>query len=80
MANMSYCRFHNTLSDLYDCQNALEDFLENDKNVISSEEERHKAKRLIEVCHEIADNWEPGDIDRKAEELSDHNGDEEDEG
>ena len=24
MANMSYCRFHNTLSDLYDCQNALE--------------------------------------------------------
>jgi len=27
MANMSYCRFHNTLTDLYDCQSALEDFI-----------------------------------------------------
>ena len=43
--NMSYCRFHNTLNDLYDCQHALEDFVENGKNVISSEEERNKAKR-----------------------------------
>lgn len=77
MANMSYCRFHNTLSDLYDCQGALEDFLENDENVISSDEERRKAKQLIALCHKIADNYEPEDIDRKAEELSDHDGDEE---
>ena len=79
MANMSYCRFHNTLTDLFDCENALDDFLDNDENVISSEEERRKAKRLIQLCHEIADRWEPEDIDRKAEELSDHDGDEEDE-
>ena len=79
MANMSYCRFHNTLSDLYDCVNALEDFLDNDENVISSEEERRKAKKLIEACHDIADRWEPEDIDRKAEELADHDGDEEEE-
>ena len=72
MANMSYCRFHNTLSDLYDCVNALEDFLDNDENVISSNEERRKAKKLIEVCHDVAERWEPGDIDRKAEELGDH--------
>jgi hypothetical protein len=76
MANMSYCRFHNTLSDLYDCVNALEDFLDNDENVISSNEERRKAKNLIEVCHDVAERWEPGDIDRKAEELSDHDEDE----
>ena len=69
MANMSYCRFHNTLADLYDCEGALEDFLDNDENVITSDEERHKAKQLIELCHKIADNWEPEDIDRKAEEL-----------
>ena len=25
MGNMSYCRFHNTSIDLYDCLNALED-------------------------------------------------------
>jgi hypothetical protein len=80
MANMSYCRFHNTLSDLYDCVNALEDFLDNDENVISSNEERRKAKNLIEVCHDVAERWEPGDIDRKAEELSDHDEDEDEEG
>lgn len=80
MANMSYCRFHNTLSDLYDCVNALEDFLDNDENVISSGEERRKAKKLIEVCHDVAERWEPGDIDRKAEELSDHDEDEDEEG
>lgn len=73
MANMSYCRFNNTLSDMYDCQGALEDFLDNDDaDAISSDEERRKAKQLIELCHNIADSWDPEDIDRKAEELSDH--------
>jgi len=67
MANMSYCRFHNTLTDLYDCQSALEDFINNDENVISSNEERYKAKKLIEVCREIADAFEESDIDRQSE-------------
>ena len=75
--NMSYCRFHNTLNDLYDCQLALEDFVENKENVISSEEERNKAKRLIEACQEIAERFEPDDIDRAAEELKNHDGEEE---
>ena len=79
MANMSYCRFHNTLSDLYDCKSALEDFLENDENVISSEEERRKAKMLIEVCHEIADRWDASDIDAKVEYFKEMGEDEEDE-
>ena len=69
MANMSYCRFHNTLSDLFDCQNALEDFLDNDMNVISSDDERRKAEQLIKLCHDIADRWEPEDIPQKADEL-----------
>ena len=67
MANMSYCRFHNTLTDLYDCKNALEDFIQNDENTISSREERMYAKKLIAVCKEIADNYEESDIDRQAE-------------
>lgn len=79
MANMSYCRFNNTLSDMYDCQGALEDFLDNDDaDAISSDEERRKAKQLIDLCHEIADHWESSDIDRKAEELSDHDDEEDD--
>ena len=67
MANMSYCRFHNTLADLWDCQNALEDYIDNDEYVISSDEERRCAKRLIEVCREIADHFEESDIDRQTE-------------
>ena len=70
MANMSYCRFYNTLIDLADCNDALIDFLDNDRNVITSDEERRKARQLISLCHDIADNYEPEDIDRKVEELS----------
>lgn len=42
--NMSYCRFYNTLSDLNDCESALDSFINGDENTISSEEERYKAK------------------------------------
>lgn len=70
MANMSYCRFQNTLTDLYDCQEALEDFINNDENVISSDEERRKAKDLIEVCREIAYAFDESDIDRQSEKFN----------
>ena len=78
MANMSYCRFHNTLHDLYDCQSALEEFIQNGENEISSDDERRCAKRLIELCKDIADNFEPEDIDRASEEMDDHDGEEDD--
>lgn len=78
MANMSYCRFHNTLQDLYDCQSALEEFIQNGENEISSAEERREAKRLIELCKDIADSFEPEDIDRASEEMGDHDGEEDD--
>lgn len=81
MANMSYCRFHNTLIDLEDCNGALQDFLDNDdKSAISSKEERRKAKQLIELCHNIADSWDPEDIDAKVDyykELGDEDDEEE---
>lgn len=49
MANMSYCRFHNTYNDLQDCKEAL------DNGDISSESEKKKAKALVELCREIAE-------------------------
>lgn len=57
MSNMSYCRFYNTYHDLVDCKNALynED--------ISSDEEKRYAKKLIELCNKIAENYEPKFID-----------------
>lgn len=57
MANMSYCRFNNTLSDLEDCRDAL-----NEEN-ISSLAEKRKAKRLLAVCREITDNFDEDYID-----------------
>jgi hypothetical protein len=52
MSNMSYCRFQNTLGDLFDCQEALDNG-ELEDGQLSDEEER-AAKRLIDVCREIA--------------------------
>ena len=63
---MSYCRFHNTLNDLSDCETALDDFINNDENTIESEEERGKAKQLIALCKYIADNYSEEDIDEKS--------------
>ena len=57
MANMGYCRFNNTLSDLEDCRDALRE------GHISSLAEKRKAKRLLEVCREIADNFDEDYID-----------------
>ena len=49
MSNMSYCRFQNTLSDLRDCEENL-----NDSDL--SKEEHNARKRLIELCLSIVEN------------------------
>ncbi len=48
MANMSYCRFQNTLRDLRDCWDALDDVDD------LSDEERVARRKLIRLCAEIA--------------------------
>lgn len=62
MANMSYCRFENTLGDLEDCKEALENGEE-----LSSREAK-KAKALIDLCREIADNYDDDYVDSLKEE------------
>lgn len=57
MSNMSYCRFQNTLSDLADCQDAMDDT----DNL--SFEERLARWHLIRRCCEIA-----GDFGHEADE------------
>ena len=47
MGNMSYCRFRNTLMDLDDCYNHLEDI------DLDTGEQRAR-KSLINLCKEIA--------------------------
>ena len=51
MANMSYCRFENTLNDLRDCYRNMES---NDL----SESEWKCRKQLIELSQRIADEYE----------------------
>ena len=54
MANMSYCRFRNTLNDLQDCENNFDN--------INSIEELVAAKRLLKTCQRIVDSIDMGDL------------------
>lgn len=58
MANMSYCRFENTLSDLKDCYNALEDARDypEENHKLSKDEQRAKDS-LIELCRKLVDQF-----------------------
>lgn len=47
MSNMSYCRFRNTLGDLRECYDNMDD-----RDL--SEDEARARKRLIALCQEIA--------------------------
>lgn len=53
MANMSYCRFQNTLNDLRDCANHMSDCL--------SKDEADARQKLIAIAHDISSNYGPDD-------------------
>ncbi len=56
MANMSYCRFQNTLLDLRDCKEAMQE-----EDIPKHGSDEHKAMiRLIQVCRDIVDNADEG--------------------
>ncbi len=63
--NMSYCRFRNTLEDLKDCYNALDEEL--------SPEEHKARKKLLMLCQtlvqEALDMGATDDIETAADEL-----------
>ena len=50
MANMSYCKFRNTVQILQDCYDNLDDD-------VDKEEEKAK-KRLVKLCKKIAESKE----------------------
>ena len=50
MSNMSYCRFRNTLEDMRDCADAMDEPIDND-------EETAARYRLIKLCVRIADDY-----------------------
>ncbi len=50
MANMSYCRFENTLRDLDDCYSNINEQL--------SEREHRYRKQLVDLCQSIIDEYD----------------------
>jgi hypothetical protein len=54
---MSYCRFQNTIEDLRDCRDALMEMGDYEKEL--DDEEARAAKRLLKLCRELADDFEP---------------------
>lgn len=72
MSNMSYCRFENTLEDLRDCLEALEDGALD--RIDMSDIERESALELIDLCGEIYNGFSD-----EAEETEDDEDDEDDE-
>jgi len=55
MANMGHCRFQNTLADLRDCYDHIDDKL--------SDVEAEAQKALVALCAEIADDFREDDDD-----------------
>lgn len=53
MANMSYCRFRNTLNDLRDCYYNMDG--------LNDTEEIRARKQLVELCKDIIDEY--GDME-----------------
>lgn len=51
MANMSYCRFENTYRDLLDCSYSINKGL--------SESEHKYRERLVQLCQDILDEFDP---------------------
>ena len=56
MANMSYCRFENTLHDLADCVYALDGVVYDGESI--SESEWRCAKRMKEWCERFIETIE----------------------
>lgn len=63
--NMSYCRFHNTLADLKDCEEALYNSEE------LTEDETKSAKRLLKICENISNDFTEEDINDMEEKCED---------
>ena len=74
MANMSYCRFHNTEIDLDECLDALDYELDEDNKL--SEEEAKAAKRMfkrfLDFCkdEELIEDYNTEAIDRMIDRIS----------
>jgi hypothetical protein len=59
MANMSYCRFENTLSDLEDCYEDMQFGTEFSELSLTEQQARNE---LVALCKKIAEQFEEEEI------------------
>ncbi len=74
MANMSYCRFHNTAHALVDCVGAMEDALEEGMNLEQfmedlSSDERRAFSNLLRLCERVQETVEELENNEAYEEV-----------
>jgi len=67
MANMSYIRFENTFKDLLDC------FVHLNDGGLSDSEYNYRA-RLVAMCQNMVDEFDPEDVDDETDEDVDEYG------
>ena len=53
MANMSYCRFHNTVMDMEDCFNAMHEAVENGEPMELSDDEQRAFQRMYNLMEDM---------------------------
>ena len=53
MANMSYCRFQNTVQDMQDCFNAIDEALDNGEPMDLSADEQRAFERMFNLMEDM---------------------------
>ena len=75
MANMSYCRWHNTRIDVADCLDSIDYFNDYDNEKISAEEAdnaKRMFRRFLDFCkdHEIVEEYDLSVVDAMIDRIS----------
>jgi hypothetical protein len=58
MANMSYCRFQNTVTDMEDCFNAMYEAVENGEPMDLSNDEQRAFQRMYNLMEDMINMME----------------------
>lgn len=58
MANMSYCRFQNTVMDMEDCFNAMADAVDTEEPMELSSDEQRAFQRMYDMLSDMVEMME----------------------
>ena len=58
MPNMSYCRFHNTVQDMQDCFDIMDEAVSSDEPLELSDDEQRAFQRMYDMMQDMMDIME----------------------